>query len=591
MPRRLFLALILLVAAPMVLLGWMSASAVKSSQAAAKESLTRLLSRQLEDANVKIVQLFDSYAQQLNRELQSDADIVESLRRMRREMPVVRQGILVDKRGFLLFPSADDVVGVDANAVAASLPGLVDARPFSNSDVDSDQADARDKKTQSESGKQMLRSAPTTKSLSKDDERVNAKAEPEKSGWQQWYMAGGAQVIYWRELSDGSSAGVLLERSRWIADLIAVLPNHQPVLSTSLSEYLRGMSSENTGGDRPGKQLTSGRTAIGSISLVDESKRAIYRWGDPDEFRLAPLVASELSMPLASWQLRLHVDPSVIPAESTLPLYLSLGSVAILLLSTGFYVLTSVHRQISDAKNRVTFAGQVSHELRTPLTNIRLYTELAESDVEKMEPSPSAQSLLSRLEVIDHESRRLQRLVSGVLEMIRPSGRRSGPRIQRTDVNDLIDGIVQQFMPSFKAAGLSIESQCCDALSVSIDPDIVEMVLVNLLSNVEKYVPGGGRCRIEATKDSSATLGTCLKVLVEDDGPGVGSIHRRKVFRPFERLDDSINAPSGTGIGLTIARRAAERHGGRLELCSKSTLGGAAFELLIPIEVSDKRDS
>ena len=554
MPRRLFLALILLVAAPMVLLGWMSANAVKTSQVAAKENLATLLSSQLYDADRRIVQLFDGYALRLDEQLDASQSVFETLRRMRREVPIVRQGIVVDKSGTMVFPRPSDSVGIDATEVAAALPGLVDARPLPNVNSDS----------QSSVSKTASKSVFTESAFS-------------ESAWQQWYMADGAQVVYWRTRGDGSTVGVLLERSRWIADLIAALPDHRGrSVAPSSSRMTEGGSKVDLA------ELTP--TPIGSLTLVDEAKRLIYRWGKADEFSLPPLVTSPLSSPLASWQFRLHVDQSLIPASSSIPTYLSSAGIGLILLSVGFYVLTSVQRQIKEARSRVSFAGQVSHELRTPLTNIRLYTELAESDLERIAKSDASDSLARRLAVIDHESRRLQRLVCGVLEMIRPSGKPLGVRRAPTDIGELISGIAEQFTPSFKAAGLTLKTVCRCRDQVSIDGDVVEMVLVNLLSNVEKYVPRGGHCVIECDllDDPSASTRT-LRVVVSDDGPGIATAHRDKIFRPFQRVDDSIHAPSGTGIGLTIARRAAARHGGALLLTSAAPLGGATFTLTLPI--------
>ncbi|PAY17031.1 hypothetical protein CKO51_23645 [Rhodopirellula sp. SM50] len=549
MPRRLFLALILLVAAPMVLLGWMSANAIKASQLAAKENLATLLSSQLYDADLRIVQLFDGYALRLNEQLDASQSVFEALRRMRREVPIVRQGIVVDRSGTMVFPRPSDSVGIDATEVAAALPGLVDARPLPNVNSDSKSSGAK----------------------------VASKTTFTESAWQQWYMADGAQVVYWRTRGDGSTVGVLLERSRWIADLIAALPDHR-------GRSMAPSSLRPTEGGSKVELAELAATPIGSLTLVDEAKRLVYRWGEADQLSLPPLVTSPLSPPLASWQFRLHVDQSLIPSSSSIPTYLSSAGIALLLLSVGFYVLTSVQRQVSEAKSRVNFAGQVSHELRTPLTNIRLYTELAESDLQRITKSDASESLARRLEVIDHESRRLQRLVSGVLEMIRPSGKPLGVRREPTDVGELIGGIAEQFTPSFKAAGLTLQTVCRCRDQVSIDGDVVEMVLVNLLSNVEKYVPRGGQCVIECDllDDASASTRT-LRVVVSDDGPGIAAAHQEKIFRPFQRVDDSIHAPSGTGIGLTIARRAAVRHGGTLVLSSEPHLGGATFTLTLPI--------
>jgi signal transduction histidine kinase len=564
MPRRLFLALLLLVAAPLVLLGWVSATAVRSSQRQAREELAALLSTQLLEARRTIHGVFESYARELSQDLESDSVIAETLRRMRRENPIVRQGMLIDSKGRLSFPTAADTVDVDSMEVAAALPGLIDSRPLKQLPENPNASESDDALT-ANSPRQM---APVkTERPSPAPEWI---AEPV---WQQWFMADGAQVVYWRFRSDGSLIGILLERSRWMSDLIAALPDQDtlPDQSARAVQWSKRSSPPRSG------------PVIGSIELVDESQRVIYRWGQLSRQAREVLASKSLSSPLSSWQLRLQTDPKLTPNVSVFSLLVSLLGVGVVVIATGIYVLTSVQRQLSVARRRVSFAGQVSHELRTPLTNIRLYTELAEADLENIEGDLGS-CLRKRLHVIDRESRRLQRLVSGVLEMMRPGGKQSGVRIQTTDLCQLVDGIADQFAPGFQEANLTLAVECNVTEPVELDPDVVEMVLVNLLSNVEKYVPAGGACRIECERREQ-TESTAPRVLIRvlDDGPGILEQHRRKVFRPFVRLDDSINAPSGTGIGLTIARRAAARHHGELRLMRRNPLGGAAFELMLPL--------
>jgi signal transduction histidine kinase len=233
------------------------------------------------------------------------------------------------------------------------------------------------------------------------------------------------------------------------------------------------------------------------------------------------------------------------------------------------------------ARNRVSFASQVSHELRTPLTNIRLYAELAESDLEQLPEGESRSSIEKRLEVIDSESRRLGRLVSGVLEMIRDNTKKQGPRIAAVVPDQVIDQTLIQFAPSFKNAELTVGRDAKASRLVGLDADILEMILVNLLSNVEKYASDGDRLDVSSRLD-----GAELVVRVADHGPGISWRHRRSVFRPFSRLDDSISAPSGTGIGLTIAKRLARRHGGDLRLVDSDH--GACFEFRLAIQETNQ---
>ncbi|OYP32255.1 sensor histidine kinase [Rhodopirellula sp. MGV] len=591
MPRPLFLALLSLVVTPIVLLGWLSASAARQSEIAAKETLAALLSTQLVEAQKSVHDVFRSYADQLDRAFELDPGrtspeiaLESRLRQLRRSNPIVRQGFIIGLDGDLVFPTELDLSGRAGAEVAATLSGILDSRPQFRPVAGTDYGNAT-----SGLQYQAIQVKGGQPPVEQKSQATTAASE-QPAQWQQWYMGDGAQVLYWRALPSGPTVGVLLERSRWMSDLIAALPDDDVVAAQTSESGERTLN---------GKTLSVPR--LGSVRLVDEAKRSIYRWGDVAAFDQEPLTVLELDEPLPSWQLQMFVDPALTPGSSLLSLYLSLAGIGILLLLVGVYVLTSVRRQIVEARSRVTFAGQVSHELRTPLTNIRLYTELAELDLAKLagttrpdaassgdtKADESVHSLASRLQVIDHEGRRLQRLVSGVLEMIRPSGKRAGVRRQQTELCPLLTQIAHQFEPSFETAGLTLNIECQVDVPVMIDPDVFELVLVNLLSNVEKYVPSGGRCLVECElmeTDRDETNSSMLVVTVSDDGPGIGRRHRKRVFEPFERLDDSISAPSGTGIGLTISKRAATRHGGDLELLAASSIGGAAFRLTLAID-------
>lgn len=665
MPRRLLLALILLVAAPLVSLAWISATAAKAQEVQARERLAETLSRQLATAREPINELFADYQGQLDREI-TDPDLTaESLKRMRRTLPLVRQCIFINSSGQLIYPGAADLVDDEALQLLTGLVGLVDSRPAtirnrqirreaanflgSNSapqqsylpindlqqqaaeqqlpnqlqilppvqqapiqqtplqqapiqSAPNQQAPSRQSRLpqvptqQAEALPQragrQIRQVTSTPPLQNADVQVLASeqsfepangfdntlgqqtaAQPATSAWQQWFMAGGVQLVYWRALPDGRAVGVLLQRGRWMSDLLAALPDSSGTISLK-------------------KNATAGQplktAAIGGIALVDESDHLVYQWGEVSRIDLEQNALSQrnLPMPLASWQLKLYVDPALIPKADPSSIYFAIAALAVILGSIGVYVLTAVQRQINAARQRVSFAGQVSHELRTPLTNIRLYTELAESDLDQPPSDQLVASLQKRLGVIDHECKRLQRLVDGVLEMIRPQGKSNRLRLQQTDIPSLIQRLEEQFQPGFRSAGLTLNVECDVQQSAMLDTDIIEIVLVNLLGNVEKYVPSGGTCAMTCVTQTDSQGTQQLQIIVNDDGPGIPNKHRQRIFRAFQRLDDSINAPSGTGLGLTIARRAAERHHGQLELLTESPLGGAAFRFTVPLDLT-----
>ena len=641
MPRRLLFALLVLVAAPLALLGWLSASAYREQQKSAREQLELIFQTRLAEIDRTLAYVVDGYARDLELAVVVSEDRLQTLRQLDYRNPIVRASFLINDSGMLMYPPKPTSDSPEQIALYASLPAIVASRPDvaqrgmlddgpkllttgdeeypedppdeslpgkSEDVLSSKSGGVQSTKVKSSPSKGMPSKPLPTKSLptkslpskslpskslptkSSGTKSAYAKSAPAKSApsklssgrsgtadtaaftslaparsasgqWQIWYMDEGIQLIYWVRGEDGSAVGILLERARWVADLSAVLPDSTPLNAS-------------TG---PAAQ------ASGFTALTDEARRIVYRWGDASARVNPPLATYRMSPPLSSWRLEYHsADP--LQGSASTPLIASLAGIGVVLLSLGAYVLTGVQRQMRAARNRVSFASQVSHELRTPLTNIRLYAELAESDLEKIPQGESRASIERRLEVIDTESRRLGRLVSGVLEMIRDSRKQQGPRIASVIPDEVIEQTLTQFEPSFERADLSVVRELEAGRVVGVDADILEMILVNLLSNVEKYACEGKSVRVSSRMD-----GAELVVRVADDGPGIAWRHRRSIFRPFSRLDDSISAPSGTGIGLTIARRLARRHGGGLELVSSSS--GACFEIRLPTETVDQESS
>ncbi|MGB7325219.1 MAG: HAMP domain-containing sensor histidine kinase [Rubripirellula sp.] len=545
MPKRLFLALILLVAAPLVLLGWLSASKYRSQTALARQRIDELMQSQLADFDSPVAAVFDRYEAELKDTpaIKDTAALLSKISQFDRSMPMIRTSMVVDRRGNLLYPPPPIMNSGDEVMRYRALPAIIESRPPMGGD---DSANA--------------------KAIAN-----YAASAAVNSAWQVWFLDEGMQLIYWQRSADGKSdVGTLLERSRWIADLTAALPN-QSQIPASKSSFRRSTFPN----DSLAKFSSSTATAAqGFLGLVDERRRMIYRWGDRSDRRPRPIASRNLPPPLSAWRFELH-DDDPIPTASLVSTLAPLVGTGIVLLALGGYVLTSVRRRMKQAQDRVSFASQVSHELRTPLTNIRLYAELAESDLEKMPAGDIRESLAKRLGVIDSESHRLGRLVSGVLEVIRDSRQPRPPRLAVANPDEIIEQTLTQFSPSLASLAIELDSQLQTDRDVMIDSDLVEMILVNLFSNVEKYAATGRYLGVRSRFDDDDLI-----IDVIDHGPGIAARHRRMIFDPFTRLDDSTTAPSGTGIGLTIARRLAGRHGGSLNYLNQDQ--GAAFRLRIP---------
>jgi signal transduction histidine kinase len=243
---------------------------------------------------------------------------------------------------------------------------------------------------------------------------------------------------------------------------------------------------------------------------------------------------------------------------------------ALLVAGVGGWTFVQQTRAARVAEQRVSFVNRVSHELRSPLTNILLNLDLAADAL-----PPESEDAGRRLGLVQEEARRLTRLVDNVLSFSRSEQGKLTFSPQPCHTQALIAAVLEQFAAGFRRRGLEIRNECEAAEARLLDADAVAQVLSNLLSNVEKYVPGG------LVTISSQVEADTLRIVVADQGPGIPAREAERIFRPFERLTDNVNeGSSGTGLGLAIARDLARGMGGHLRLLPTKT--GATFELLVP---------
>jgi signal transduction histidine kinase len=305
--------------------------------------------------------------------------------------------------------------------------------------------------------------------------------------------------------------------------------------------------------------------------------------GGPDQFRARgerPLAAEggviasrpDLLLPLhsrlgawelASWdrrETRVHYDPATLAISSVL---------AVLVALLGVVSFQQQRAALAHSAQRVSFVNRVSHELRTPLTNILLNVDLA-SDLLEDSPEPAR-----RLALVQEEARRLGRLIDNVLTFSRHEQGKLRAEPRACIPASVIRSVVEQFLPSFQRRALEIRCSIDLTVACLLDADAFAQILANLLSNVEKYAPGGVVTIAGALADGTLT------VTVADQGPGIPGEAAERIFFPFERLDSRVNeGASGTGLGLAIARDLAAAMGGSLRLVPSSR--GASFELRVP---------
>jgi signal transduction histidine kinase len=236
--------------------------------------------------------------------------------------------------------------------------------------------------------------------------------------------------------------------------------------------------------------------------------------------------------------------------RSRLPLLLALLALAAGL--TGIAVM-QLRREARFARDRSAFVASASHELRTPLAQIRLVVDMLRLNREKDPVRREA-----ALALVDREVTRLQHLVDTVLRFTRGN---TSPDIIRepTDVVAETRSVVAEFLPLAEPRGVHIEVRAAGAPIVVLQGGAVRQVLLNLLDNAVKYGPEQQTIVVQV----DAIGGSGARITVQDAGPGVPATERERIWQPFERGSAaSARAAGGSGIGLTVVREIAERHGG-----------------------------
>jgi signal transduction histidine kinase len=229
------------------------------------------------------------------------------------------------------------------------------------------------------------------------------------------------------------------------------------------------------------------------------------------------------------------------------------------------------HRSQVLAQRQMEFAMAVSHELRTPLTVIRV---AADSLADGMVSDSKKYG-----ELIRRETLRLSAMVEQVLVFARTQRTDMAPQLGSVPVKDVVDRAVSAVESSLATAGMKIE---CDLPSdlplLRVDVNLLSAGLQNLLTNAAKYAASGGVVRVRAERSAPSHV----RLVVEDDGPGVRSSDLPRIFSAFYRSGDAANSRvPGLGLGLHLVKRIAEAHGGSVRAANRG-VRGFEVELRIP---------
>ena len=216
-----------------------------------------------------------------------------------------------------------------------------------------------------------------------------------------------------------------------------------------------------------------------------------------------------------------------------------------------------------------TLATGIAHEIRNPLAAIKLRL----FSLKKALPAPLASH--EDLVVIKHQIDRLDEMVKDFLQFARPSD----PTLMPISARELLQSVHALLQPQLKKRGVLLEAETADGLMLNGDKEQLEQVLVNLVQNAADSVERDGTVTLRARQGVSKVnrQSTPLVILeVSDTGRGIPPEVQERIFDPFFSTKDS-----GTGLGLPIAARIIEKHGGFIQYQSQLNRG-TTFSIVLP---------
>ncbi|MNR89056.1 Alkaline phosphatase synthesis sensor protein PhoR [compost metagenome] len=229
-------------------------------------------------------------------------------------------------------------------------------------------------------------------------------------------------------------------------------------------------------------------------------------------------------------------------------------------------------------RNRAEFISSLSHELRTPLTAISGACELLLEDFASELSGPQEEyiSMISQGAVL------IRKLIDDVLDLAKLDAKRLELHCEPMNVAQLVRDTETLVAPLLNEKGLIWDVDVAETLPlIHADAVRIRQVLLNLVSNAIKFTPMGGAVSIKAwLEKSTGRKAPQLAISVSDTGCGISPENQKLVFERFRQVRD--REVRGTGLGLPIAKRLVELHGGRIAL-SSAVDQGSTFTFTVPL--------
>lgn len=227
------------------------------------------------------------------------------------------------------------------------------------------------------------------------------------------------------------------------------------------------------------------------------------------------------------------------------------------------------------ARTKDEFLAVLSHELRTPMSAILGWARMLKSGM-------SAEETTQGIEVIERNARLQSQIIEDLLDMSRIMSGKFQLKVETVNVRHLVAAAVDSLRLAAEAKGVNIVLESVDTASeVRGDPNRLQQVFFNLLSNATKFTPRNGIVTVACKRVESH-----VEIVMRDTGIGIKPEFLPHVFERFQQQDAKTTRQyQGLGLGLAIVKHLVELHGGTVHAASRGEGTGAMFTVKLPISV------
>jgi signal transduction histidine kinase len=237
---------------------------------------------------------------------------------------------------------------------------------------------------------------------------------------------------------------------------------------------------------------------------------------------------------------------------------------------------TMANAMVEREKERMHFVATVAHDLKNPLVVIGGMAHLLHHKGEAVAPEEKSEWL----GLIVQNTRKLEETIAELADAAQASTGKLQLNLQEIDLRRIVENVVGECAESEKSHCLKCETR--EVPKIEGDPQKIERVVLNLISNATKYSPSGSAVTVQLHSNKK-----WVNLHITDEGAGMSREDLRKIFIPFVRLERTQDMAQGTGLGLLSVKKIVEAHGGKIRMHSR--LGkGTRVVILFPRLERDK---